>query len=138
MKHRQSERSTQSLKPGDGVPGAMMVRGLKDTSSRPAKDLGGTLRHTRKTVLRSYDSSARSGLLCPRRQGCVANVTKMQMMIIRGLYLLSVSSNNSYCGYSSLFKVRYHALADQLPAHSCDFENYRHILDRKGEYLWKN
>lgn len=40
MKHRQSERSTQSLKPGDGVPGAMMVRGLKDTSSRPAKDLG--------------------------------------------------------------------------------------------------
>ncbi len=71
---RQSERSTQSLKPGVGVPGAMMVRGLKDTSSRPAKDLGGTLRHTRKTVLRSYDSSAGSGLLCPHRQGRVANV----------------------------------------------------------------
>ena len=38
---RQSGRSAFSLKPGDGVPGAMMVRGLKDTSSRPAKDLGG-------------------------------------------------------------------------------------------------
>jgi hypothetical protein len=40
MTDRQSERSTFSLKPGDGVLGAMMVRGLKDTSSRPAKDLG--------------------------------------------------------------------------------------------------
>ncbi|NBH20405.1 hypothetical protein D3Z55_24235 [Clostridiaceae bacterium] len=69
MTDRQSERSTSSLKPGDGVPGAMMVRGLKDTSSRPAKDLGGTLRRTRKTALRSYDSSAGSGLLCPHRQG---------------------------------------------------------------------
>ncbi|WP_250779977.1 hypothetical protein [Schaedlerella arabinosiphila] len=76
MTDRQSERSTQSLKPGCGIPGAMMVRGLKDTSSRPAKDLGGTLRYTRKTVLRSYDSSAGSGLLCPHRQGCVANVAK--------------------------------------------------------------
>ena len=38
--------------------GAMTAWGLKDTSSRPAKDLGGTLRHTIRTVLRSYDSRA--------------------------------------------------------------------------------
>ena len=63
------ERSTSSLKPGDGVPGAMMVRGLKDTSSRPAKDLGGTLRHTIRTMLRSYDSCASGDLLCSHRQG---------------------------------------------------------------------
>ena len=49
--------------------GAMTAWGLKDTSSRPAKDLGGTLRRTSKTALRSYDSSAGSGLLCPHRQG---------------------------------------------------------------------
>lgn len=49
--------------------GAMTAWGLKDTSSRPAKDLGGTLRRTSKTALRSYDSSAGSGLLCPYRQG---------------------------------------------------------------------
>ena len=29
-----------------GRSGAMTAWGLKDTSSRPAKDLGGTLRHT--------------------------------------------------------------------------------------------
>ena len=49
--------------------GVMTAWGLKDTSSRPAKDLGGTLRRTSKTALRSYDSSAGSGLLCPHRQG---------------------------------------------------------------------
>jgi len=32
--------------PDGGTSGAMMARGLKDTSSRPAKDLGGTLRRT--------------------------------------------------------------------------------------------
>ena len=32
--------------PDGGTSGAMRARGLKDTSSRPAKDLGGTLRHT--------------------------------------------------------------------------------------------
>jgi len=26
----------------------------------------------------------------------------------------------------------------RLPAHSCDFESHNHILDRKGEHLWKN
>ena len=38
--------------------GAMTAWGLKDTSSRPPKDLGGTLRRTSKTTLRSYDSRA--------------------------------------------------------------------------------
>ena len=32
--------------PDGGTSGAMTARGLKDTSSRPAKDLGGTLRRT--------------------------------------------------------------------------------------------
>lgn len=44
-------------------------RSIKDTSSRPAKDLGGTLRHTIRTMLRSYDSRASGDLLCSHRQG---------------------------------------------------------------------
>ena len=44
--------------PDGGTSGVMTARGLKDTSSRPAKDLGGTLRRTSKTTLRSYDSRA--------------------------------------------------------------------------------
>ena len=67
--------------------GAMTAWGLKDTSSRPAKDLGGTLRHTIRTMLRSYDSRASGDQECSHRQGCVANVA------------------------SKFFKVRYHALA---------------------------
>jgi len=43
--------------------------GLKDTSSRPPKDLGGTLRRTSKTTLRSYDNRASGDLLCSHRQG---------------------------------------------------------------------
>ena len=49
--------------------GAMTTWGLKDTSSRPAKDLGGTLWHTIQTMLRSYDSRASGDLLCSHRQG---------------------------------------------------------------------
>ena len=55
--------------PDGGRSGAMRARGLKDTSSRPAKDLGGTLRHTIRTMLRSYDSRASGDLLCSHRQG---------------------------------------------------------------------
>ena len=40
------------------------------------KDLGGTLRRTSKTTLRSYDSRASGDQKCPHRQGGVANVTK--------------------------------------------------------------
>lgn len=61
--------------PDGGTSGAMRARGLKDTSSRPAKDLGGTLRHTIRTMLRSYDSRASGDLLCSQRQGGVANMT---------------------------------------------------------------
>ncbi len=68
---RQSGRSAFSLKTGDGVPGAMMVRELKDTSSRPAKDLGGTLRRTSKTALRSYDSSEPAGGAVPISVFCI-------------------------------------------------------------------
>ncbi|WP_186279138.1 hypothetical protein [Dorea formicigenerans] len=81
MKDKLSEQSTPALKPGIGTPGAMMVRGLKDTSSRLPKDLGRTLRRTRKTTLRSYDSPARGGLLCPHRQGRVANMANHQPKI---------------------------------------------------------
>ena len=49
--------------------GARTARGLKDTSSRPPKDLGGTLRRTSKTTLRSYDIRASGDLLCSHRQG---------------------------------------------------------------------
>ncbi|MFR5900443.1 MAG: hypothetical protein ACLUIO_13275, partial [Neglectibacter timonensis] len=63
-------RSDQRLcDPDGGTSGAMRARGLKDTSSRPAKDLGGTLRHTIRTMLRSYDSRASGDLLCSHRQG---------------------------------------------------------------------
>ena len=48
---------------------AMTAWELKDTSSRPAKDLGGTLRHTIRTMLWSYDSRASGDLLCSYRQG---------------------------------------------------------------------
>ena len=66
--------------PDDGRSGAMTARGLKDTSSRPAKDLGGTLWRTLRTTLRSYDSRASGDLFCPRRQGCVANVAYLVSM----------------------------------------------------------
>ena len=69
-------RSDQRLcDPDGGTSGAMRARGLKDTSSRPAKDLGGTLRHTIRTMLRSYDIRASGDLLCSHRQGGVANMT---------------------------------------------------------------
>ncbi len=51
------------------LQGAVTAWGLKDTSSRPPKDLGGTLRRTSKTTLRSYDSRASGDLLCSHRQG---------------------------------------------------------------------
>ena len=43
-----------------------------------SKDLGGTLRRTSKTTLRSYDNRASGDLLCSHRQGCVANVTRIE------------------------------------------------------------
>ena len=70
------ERSTQAWKPKVVLRGAVTAWGLKDTSSRPPKDLGGTLRRTSKTTLRSYDSRASGDQECPYRQGRVANVTK--------------------------------------------------------------
>ena len=63
------------------LQGAVTTWGLKDTSSRPPKDLGGTLRRTSKTTLRSYDSRASGDQECPYRQGRVANVTKVTDII---------------------------------------------------------
>ena len=51
--------------------GAMTAWGFKDTSSRPAKDLGGTLWHTIRTMLRSYDSRASGDLLLYRSIGLI-------------------------------------------------------------------
>ena len=51
------------------LQGAVTAWGLKDTSSRPPKDLGGTLWRTSKTTLRSYDSRASGDQKCPQRQG---------------------------------------------------------------------
>ena len=51
--------------------GVMTAWGLKDISSRPAKDLGGTLRHTIRTMLRSYDSRASGDLLLYRSIGLI-------------------------------------------------------------------
>ena len=53
--------------------GAMTAWGLKDTSSRPAKDLGGTLRRTPRATLRSFDSPAKGGLHHAHYPGRVAN-----------------------------------------------------------------
>ena len=55
--------------PDGGTSGAMTARGLKDTSSRPAKDLGGTLRHTIRTMRVVNASRASGDLLCSHRQG---------------------------------------------------------------------
>ena len=63
------------------LQGAVTAWGLKDTSSRPPKDLGGTLRRTSKTTLRSYDSRASGDQECSYRQGRVANVTKVTDII---------------------------------------------------------
>jgi len=51
-----------SFIPGTAQPGAMTGAGDNETSSRPPKDLGGTLRRTLRTALRSYDSLAKGGL----------------------------------------------------------------------------
>ena len=51
--------------------GARTARGLKDTSSRPPKDLGGTLRRTSKTTLQSYDNRASGDLLLYRSIGLI-------------------------------------------------------------------
>ena len=51
--------------------GAMIAWGLKETSSRHAKDLEGTLRRTIRTVLRSYESCASGDLLLYRSIGLI-------------------------------------------------------------------
>ena len=91
--------------PDGGTSGAMTARGLKDTSSRPAKDLGGTLRRTLRTTLRSYDSRASGDLFCPRRQGCVANVAYLQI----DFTVIPVPAFSRW--QAEQFKIRYHALA---------------------------
>ncbi len=85
--------------------GAMTAWGLKDTSSRPAKDLGGTLRRTLRTTLRSYDSRASGDLFCPQRQGCVANVAYLQI----DFTVIPVPVFSRW--QAERFKIRYHALA---------------------------
>ena len=53
--------------------------GLKILPHAPEAAHGwGTLRRTSKTTLRSYDNRASGDLLCSQRQGCVANVTRIE------------------------------------------------------------
>lgn len=118
--------------------GAVTAWGLKDTSSRPPKDLGGTLRRTSKTTLWSYDSRASGDQKCSHRQGCVANVAKNSRLDQEGcthLLLATADCNVDTAFFSKSDTMRWQL---RLPAHSCDFESHNHILDRKGEYLWKN
>ena len=111
--------------------GAMTAWGLKDTSSRPAKDLGGTLRRTSKTTLRSYDNRASGDLLCSHRQGCVANVTRIESHYNRKRLLSYV-----VVFYSKSDTMRWQF---RLPAYSCDFESTMITLTDWREYgLWKN
>ena len=117
---------------------AVTTWGLKDTSSRPPKDLGGTLRRTSKTTLRSYDSRASGDQKCPHRQGCVANVAKNNQLDQEScthLLLATAERNVDTAFFSKSDTMRWQL---RLPAHSCDFESHNHILDRKGEHLWKN
>ena len=111
--------------------GAMTAWGLKDTSSRPAKDLGGTLRRTSKTTLRSYDNRASGDLLCSHRQGCVANVTRIESHYNRKRLLSYV-----VVFYSKSDTMRWQF---RLPAYSCDFESTMITLTDWREYsLWKS
>src|SRR5699024_12034033 len=52
-----------------GISGRDDCIGVKDTSSRPPKDLGGTLRRTSKTTLWSYDSRASGDRNVPIARG---------------------------------------------------------------------
>ena len=52
------ERSIPACNPEVALRDATTARGHNDTSSQPAKDLGGTLQRTSKSTLRSYDSRA--------------------------------------------------------------------------------
>ena len=111
--------------------GAMTAWGLKDTSSRPAKDLGGTLRRTSKTTPRSYDNRASGDLLCSHRQGCVANVTRIESYQNRKRLLSLLVAF-----YSKSDTMRWQF---RLPAYSCDFESTMITLTDWREYsLWKS
>ena len=58
------ERSIPTCNPEVALRVATTTWGHNDTSSQPAKDLGGTLRRTNKTTLRSYDSRASGDQKC--------------------------------------------------------------------------
>src|SRR5699024_310264 len=103
-----------SLIPESGISGRDDCIGVKDTSSRPPKDLGGTLRRTSKTTLWSYDSRASGDRNVPIARGA------WQMWRVN---------------FSKSDTMRWQL---RLTAHSCDFESNNHIFDRKGDHLWKN
>ena len=101
----------------------MTAWGLKDTSSRPAKDLGGTLRRTSKTTLRSYDSRASGDRECPHRQGCVANVANNNQLNQDSCiyFLLAITDHNVDTAFFSKLDTMHWQF--RLPVHSCDFES---------------
>ena len=100
------------------------------------KDLGGTLRRTSKTTLRSYDSRASGDQKCPHRQGCVANVAKnnrLDQESCNHLLLATADRNVGTAFFSKSDTMRWQFW---LPAYSCDFESHKHILDRKGGAIY--
>ena len=76
---------TAFLRYGCGTLCAMIARVDNDTSSRPAKDLGGTLRRTIRTALRSYDSRASGDQFCSPCLGCVANRAISNKLLLSGI-----------------------------------------------------
>ena len=127
----------QPESPKAAVRGAMTAWGLKDTSSRPPKDLGGTLRRTSKTTLRSYDSRASGDRECPHRQGRVANVASINQTTIQlpyrltGKHILSILSVRLlfYFGILCAEEVLIMSMSiSQKDAYGMVFSNYPDIV----------
>lgn len=127
----------QPESPKAAVRGAMTAWGLKDTSSRPPKDLGGTLRRTSKTTLWSYDSRASGDRECPHRQGRVANVASINQTTIQlpyrltGKHILSILSVRLlfYFGILCAEEVLIMSMSiSQKDAYGMVFSNYPDIV----------
>ncbi len=86
------------------LQGAVTAWGLKDTSSRPPKDLGGTLRRTSKTTLRSYDSRASGDQKCPHRQGGRGKCDESNGYNLKGCVHLLLATTSHHLGAALSFQ----------------------------------
>lgn len=114
----------------------MTAWGFKATSSRPPVDLGGTLRHTSKPTLRSYDIRASGDRNVPIVRGAWQMWRKQRTKSER-LHPFSVSNKSS--SGCSLFFSKSDTMRWQLrlPAHSCDFESHTTSLTERGTLMEK-